>query len=556
MARLSSQYDKEVGKVLVIRGDEAYARTTDSRVKVMASDRTDFNNYRVGLLCNVYRDRGESKITLYNEDTVINQFDWSDNTEQMYIGMNNTHTAIDPDTCLELAWGVPHEIYIRYKGNNQCLPSKSKVLQIYEPLPDEFATNIAMTTTVDDTDVEVTVTIDINGVATVGTHDTDIEIYLDDELKDTINTGDSNVASTTIENISSGVHMITAIVVGSDKIHSATAYEEVIVGDKVEIIQYPKPFIIGANNTILVSVKRYNDEPIVGGNVTFDGETYITDNDGIATIVLSNIIGGYYYATYSGVNSNEVNIETYQPSIVIRADNGIVSRDKNDVLTVSLSNPLEGIPITLSKIYRESGSVISEETLHTNSEGIATKTITGGKYSELGTGLFTYNAQSYDSEVDSIDIDDVIYAYKNGVQWNSNALSVSQGTVTENINGLVIQGSTVNDFPLIRFTERGIMTYSSWILTFQVTADTSELKIDVGGDYRTIGVGGKTRASVELKFIGRHGMGTLSIYVNGVKTYEQSGNVIPELVMYPYGNPDQKRKALFYNIKFVRISNL
>ena len=135
-------------------------------------------------------------------------------------------------------------------------------------------------------------------------------------------------------------------------------------------------------------------------------------------------------------------------------------------------------------------------------------------------------------------------------------MSVSQGTVTENINGLVIQGSTVNDFPLIRFTERGIMTYSSWILTFQVTADTSELKIDVGGDYRTIGVGGKTRASVELRFIGRHGMGTLSIYVNGVKTYEQSGNVIPELVMYPYGNPDQKRKAMFYNIKFVRISNL
>ena len=535
MARLSSQYDKEVGKVLVIRGDEAYARTTDSRVKVIASDRTDFNNYRCGILCNVYRDRGESKITLYNDDIVINQFDWSDNTEQMYIGTDNTHTAIDPDTCLELAWGVPHEIYIRYKGNNQCLPSKSKVLQIYEPLPDEFATNIVMTTTIDDTD---------------------IEIYLDDELKETINTGDSNVASTTLENIDAGVHMITAMVVGSDKIHSATADKEVIVGDKVEIIQYPKPFIIGANNTILVSVKRYNDEPISGGTVTFNGETYTTNVDGIATIVLSNIIGGYYYATYSGVNSNEVNIETYQPSIVIRADNGIVSKDKNDILTVSLSNPLEGIPITLSKIYRESGSVISEETLHTNNEGIATKTITGGKYSELGTGLFTYNAQSYDSEVDSIDIDDVIYAYKNGVQWNSNALSVSQGTVTENINGLVIQGSTVNDFPLIRFTERGIMTYSSWILTFQVTADTSELKIDVGGDYRTIGVGGKTRASVELRFIGRHGMGTLSIYVNGVKTYEQSGNVIPELVMYPYGNPDQKRKALFYNIKFVRISNL
>ena len=176
MARLSSQYDKEVGKVLVIRGDEAYARTTDSRVKVIASDRTDFNNYRCGILCNVYRDRGESKITLYNDDIVINQFDWSDNTEQMYIGTDNTHTAIDPDTCLELAWGVPHEIYIRYKGNNQCLPSKSKVLQIYEPLPDEFATNIVMTTTIDDTDVDVTVTIDINGVATVGTHDTDIEI--------------------------------------------------------------------------------------------------------------------------------------------------------------------------------------------------------------------------------------------------------------------------------------------------------------------------------------------------------------------------------------------
>ena len=551
MVRLSSQYDKEVGKVLVIHGDEAYARTTDSRVKVIASDRTDFNNYRCGLLCNVYRDRGESKITLYNGDIVVNQFDWSDNTEQMYIGMNNTHTAIDPNTCLELAWGVPHEIYIRYKGNNQCLPSKSKVLQIYEPLPDEFATNIAMTTTPNDTDVDVTVTIDINGVATVGTHDTDIEIYLDDELKETINTGDSNVASTTLENIDAGVHMITAIVVGSDKIHSATTYEEVVIGDKVAITQYPQPFIIGANNIILVSVTRYNDEPISGGTVTFNGETYTTNSDGIATIELTDIQGGVYHATYNGIDSDDITIETYTPDIVIRADNGIVSRDKKDTLHINLSRPLQGMPVTLTKRNRETDAVIYEETIHINET--YTKTISGGDYNEYGTGLVTYDVECYGSQ-SHVDVDDVIYAYKNGIVWNQSSLHVGGGSVTENSSGLVVQGNTASDFPHIDFVESGMLT-KSWILSFQVTSNTADLKMDVNGEgeYGSLGIGNKSKAFVEIKCYSRLGIGTVSAYVDGVKQWTKTGNCVPNIALYPK-DPNVIRKALFYDMKLVRVN--
>ena len=551
MARLSSQYDKEVGKVFVIRGDEAYARTTDSRVKVMASDRTDFNNYRVGLLCNVYRDRGESKITLYNGDIVVNQFDWSDNTEQMYIGMNNTHTAIDPDTCLELAWGVPHEIYIRYKGNNQCLPSKSKVLQIYEPLPDEFATNITMTTSKHNNNVTVTVELDINGVATSGTHNTDIEIYLDDEIVETINTGDTNTASTTIENIDVGIHTITAIVVGTDRIHSATTSTEEVIGDKITITQYPQPFIIGANNIILVSVTSFNGDAISGGTVTFNGETYTTNSDGIATIELTDIEDGVYHATYNSLDSDDITIETYTPNIVIRVDNGIVSRDKKDTLYINLSRPLQGMPVTLTKRNRETDAVISEETIYVNETYV--RTISGGNYNEYGTGLVTYDVQCYNAQ-DHVDVDDVIYAYKNKMQWNPNSLHVSEGSVTENVSGLVVQGNTANDFPVIDFVESGILT-KSWILSFQVTSNTANLKMDVNGEgeYSSLGIGDKSKVFVEIRCYNRFGIGTVSAYVDGVKKWTKTGNCVPNIALYPK-DPNVIRKALFYDMKLVRVN--
>lgn len=553
MARLSSQYDKEVGKVLVIRGDEAYARTTDSRVKVMASDRTDFNNYRVGLLCNVYRDRGESKITLYNGDIVVNQFDWSDNTEQMYIGMNNAHTSIDPNTCLELAWGVPHEIYIRYKGNNQCLPSKSKVLQIYEPLPDEFATNITMTTSKSNNNVTVTVALDINGVATIGTHDADIEIYLDDEIVETINTGDSNTASTTIENIDVGIHTITAMVVGTDRIHSATASIEEIIGDKITITQYPQPFIIGANNIILVSVTSFNGDAISGGTVTFNGESYTTDVDGIATIELTDIEDGVYHATYNGLDSDDITIETYTPVINIRADNGIVSSNKKDTLTISLTKALNGIPLTLTKRNRETDAVLSEETLHTGNNGMITKPITGGDYDINGTGLYTYDIQCYNAQ-DHVDVDDVIYAYKNGMRWNPNSLHVSGGRVTDNVSGLVVYGTAVSDFPTIDFVESGILT-KSWILSFQVSPNTANLKMDVNGEgeYTSLGIGDKSKALVEIKCYNRSGISTVSAYVDGVKKWTKTGNCVPNIALFPK-DPNVIRKAVFYDMKLVRVN--
>ena len=517
----------------------------------MASDRTDFNNYRCGLLCNVYRDRGESKITLYNGDIVVNQFDWSDNTEQMYIGMNNTHTAIDPDTCLELAWGVPHEIYIRYKGNNQCLPSKSKVLQIYEPLPDEFATNITMTTSKSNNNVTVTVALDINGVATSGTHDADIEIYLDDEIVETINTGDSNTASTTIENIDVGIHTITAMVVGTDKIHSATASIEEMIGDKITITQYPQPFIIGANNTILVKVTSFNGDAISGGTVTFNGETYTTDTDGIATIELTDIEDGVYHATYNGLDSDDITIGTYTPNIVIRVDNGIVSRDRKDTLYINLSRPLQGMPVTLTKKNRETDAVISEETIYVNETYV--RTINGGNYNEYGTGLVTYDVECYGSQ-SYVDVDDVIYAYKNGMRWNPNSLHVSGGRVTDNVSGLVVYGTAVSDFPTIDFVESGILT-KSWILSFQVSPNTANLKMDVNGEgeYTSLGIGDKSKALVEIKCYNRSGISTVSAYVDGVKKWTKTGNCVPNIALFPK-DPNVIRKAVFYDMKLVRVN--
>lgn len=564
MVQLSSQYDKEVGKIFYMRGDEAYARTTDCRVKALtdSSSTQDFNNYRIGLQTNVYRDKGESKITLYDGDTVLNQYDWSQDTEEMYIGMNNDHTAIDPTTCLELAYGVPHEIYIRYKGNSSCLPSKSKVLEIYEPLPEEFETNIGIVANIDDNDVTAIVTLNINGVATSGTHDTDIEMYLDGSLVDTINTEDDNVASLTMNDISEGIHTITATVIGDDTIHTATSYTEVVIGYKVEIIQYPHPFVKGKDNDFAISVKSYDGTPMSNVDVLFNDTAYTTNTDGIAEFTLRFLTYGEHTASYNGVESDPIFIEILNPHISISASNGIVSKGRTDTLTLSLKDATgepvkyEGYEITLTKRYRgipASQSYISKETLYSDSNGIATKTITGGEYEQYGTGLFSYDSQSNVNTSDvTVDVDDVIYCHLGNQKWEADSLTIENGYSEENNKGLLVKSNNNLD-PVISFKgNKG----NSWNISFRVSVYSLDgiIAVDVGqGNYYRLEDTSPVISSdcrVELKYSNR----TLEIYTDGYKvnTVTNCDSTGAIKVMNTAGS-NVSVSALFYNLKLVRV---
>lgn len=80
MVNLVTRYDKVLNeKTFMLKGDEAYARTTDTLLKVIRfpDSLNHLNGMRVGLSIDVLRDIGDSTVVLYDNDEVIGVYNWN-----------------------------------------------------------------------------------------------------------------------------------------------------------------------------------------------------------------------------------------------------------------------------------------------------------------------------------------------------------------------------------------------------------------------------------------------------------------------------------------------
>lgn len=378
----------------MVRGDEGYTRTTDTTCSLVtdwANREASINGVRIGVKYDVLRDMGASKVIIYNNDTVLGIYDWDDEDTETTIGTSSSGG-------FTLAYGVEHNIWAKYKGNDKCLGSKSKIIPFTYDIPTSYKTIISFNTTptqIDEVEngasLTGSVTITVNNVETSATHSKAIKLYVDNVYNQTITTpSDSNTQSFTITGLTKGKHNITAEVEGTGQIREATKKMQVKVGYNVHIESYSDPFIPSASNQVVVSVYDKNNSPVSSASVSFGGTTATTNSSGLATFTFANLSDGNYTATYGGSSSQRVTIRNADiTGLSLSYEDGITTSNLEELLTVTVTGDnVDNIPIswkygTSSSSYSSSNSVISPTVSYTNANGVATANYKGAERGNL-----------------------------------------------------------------------------------------------------------------------------------------------------------------------------
>ena len=350
MGRLSTIYDdvgeNEKQKVFVLRGDEAYARTTDTLLTVGSTfDETNPTYYTADFNVEILRALGNGQATLYCDDdsNILGTF-------------TSTPSNRDEDfDDIKFGYGVDYEVYAKFWGNTQCLKSKSKKITLHRNIPATHKTNITITGSSQinhGADYSITVALAM-GNTTTGSplYNRDILLYVDGVYSTTITTGNnSNTATGTIEDIADGKHTITAEVPQSSSMNYGTATKDIMVGCHVEIIEYPTFIVSGQSKDVKVKVTDYADEPIASATVSFNSTTATTNSNGIATFSVTSIPSTGQTATCNGSESDPITITIVSaPTIEIICADYITASGYSEPVRIQLNgDEVADIPVTLS----------------------------------------------------------------------------------------------------------------------------------------------------------------------------------------------------------------
>ena len=302
MVKLTTTWDKTLNeKVFVLKGDEAYARTTDTVLTELERE-ADWNHnidyMLVSFEVDVLRDKGDSTIVLYDNDEVLDVVDYTegqssvrwerywDEESQSYI-----------DNRVRLSYDVEHNVYAKYMGNKKCLKSVSKTYTFSEPTPTAFLSSI--TISVDDDsyylDDTTSMTVKLNADDFYDTKP--IKIYENGVEKRTVTTGRNG--SVTIDDYdleTEGLRTIVARFEGDEHLTPSESSVQLSVGLILTMDDIPYHFY-DTHQNIGVYLKDYKGRGIMGDYVcteiidgasrVYDGGSF--DEDGKATIDLYGI---------------------------------------------------------------------------------------------------------------------------------------------------------------------------------------------------------------------------------------------------------------------------
>jgi len=339
-------YDEEIGqtvrkKVFMIRGDEAYAKTTDITLSYSTPVTGDVKGFKTTFTIKLYRNTGASKVLLYDGDELITMEDVADGV--------STVTIED----VYLSYIAQHELYAVFKGNSSCLGSKSKRQTITVPLPSSLGTDITFNSIV--TQIQEGASLGLNISASqsgVAVDDgTIINIYDNDTLIDSLETEDGAV-SKTVTGLTKGKHTITASIDATSTMNASSNSYDVSVGYNVSIFDYTKlPIANDSTNFIDVRVYDYHGNAINSGSVTISGIGSKTVSNGKAKFTYSNLTDGNYSATYSNSSSETISLYVFTPTnLSIRA------RGYYDASTCAYNSKIP-IEVSVTGIYNGTGVI-------------------------------------------------------------------------------------------------------------------------------------------------------------------------------------------------------
>lgn len=408
MVRIVTKYDKSINKkVFEVRGDEAYARTTDTEV-IVSSPTNNTTNFDVDITVNLYRASGSSIVDIYDGDEIIHQ-------RTVHTG-NNTFTLED----VTLSYCHEHYIWAKYHGNSSRLWSKSKKTKLQVQPPTSYLiTNTASTQLITNSvSLPISATVKLGGTL-VGSG-TDVEVYVDEVYKTTLTTDSDGVISGSISTtgtnkLSDGIHNVNLLIPNSDCFGGSLTYN-IYVGYIIEIMDYTPVYIDGGTNYIKCKVTNYDNTPVVNetislqtvtGSATVSSAT--TDSNGIATITIplfnQNTI--QFRVNYMSNTKLLTISKSTITSIDITPSPSIISYGYSTLLAIQLNgtNIVEGIPVSVTT---PSGT----STYLCDSDGKVTV-----EYSGSGAGHTTISA-SVGSVSKYVGVDDVLTYWTKNLQYH------------------------------------------------------------------------------------------------------------------------------------------
>ena len=423
MARVSIFYDDKIKEqVFMIRGDERYARSTKVVMELGSLVSQDTYGFTYEAHINVLRDVEGSSIVVYDNDDVIYVVDdWQSTDSGITIELP------------ALAWEAEHNLQAKYIGNGRCSPSVSKVIHM-DSIPNPNKIDAPLTIQIGYPEIGDLSTFCVRATFNIlnksDTVNQPIKFYLDGEYVDTVNIdSESYEAVQLFSNVPDGLHTLKAEFEGSLFLYSKSATQSVSVGKKLTILSQPSYFIAGDTVSFEIRLTDYFDNVLPSNplNVSMqydnNGSWQVldygtTDNDGFVTFSATvpasidnnsfNFRDGYQNVLGS------VQLPFMTPSTLTMASSSdYLFSGKRNTITVNIGQNKEGVPINISEVtetYVGSGEaevepdvpadqseddindyeyeVLSTDTIYTNTQGIATKTITG----KGGMGLRIWKA--------------------------------------------------------------------------------------------------------------------------------------------------------------------
>ena len=392
MVQLNTTYDSSIHqKVFVLKGDEAYARTTDT-IATLITDFGDFDNHisycHVGLEIQVLRELGNSNLQIYCDDEHLYTIPWSNdhmgeiidsdwNEKGVYwengkllIGKYSLNPLVN--TGLYLLYDVEHKIEVRYDPNNYCLGSSAKPIVFTVPTPDVFASTLTLnpltTRFAPDDEVDMKLSFECDNQTTTAKS---VRIYDNDVLVETVEVTQDIFTMLELGVLSTGLHTIKAVFEGDDEAYASETSLDISVGYKITNLQYPSYVIVGDDGSLSCNVLDYFNEPYVGlgvsvaeynnGSWSSISSTGQTNSQGFINInsvqysekEFAVTIDGWYDEKHRTniINPTNVNVAFNDP-IVDRPlfDNNIWgSADSPITATVYGDNhPIGGMPLTIT----------------------------------------------------------------------------------------------------------------------------------------------------------------------------------------------------------------
>jgi len=447
MARIKTYYDYEIKKeAFEVLGDVGYTKSTDITLTPVS-----FSNSRIEygvqtFTVDVVGEKGTSNIIVYDNDEPIPIFvgglqtdmiDWSEEDPELTF---NVHLNYD----------VEHNLRARFKGNDRCLGSKSRLITITEPTPDAYSSTIRR---YNDSTVNYTpnsafsLPIEfVSGQSFVKAEVKSVEWFIDDVSQGTTNItlpANTDRGNTTLEvnGLTDGSHTIRINFEGDEHSGASELTFNISVGYLIQILSYSPYSVNFENVNIRARLENYLGQGIANQtiwDVTTDsnGEVNISRpyphepasvvSERRWTFRLPTTIDDVtYYSDY-------ITIVLYPDvTVSLTADTLITSQNYQSTITATVQGAETPIPVNFT------GAISGTYT--TSEDGLIVK-----QYNGSGAGDVNVSAAITGSS-SSLTIEDVLQYWRaSGVSYNQEYTNVNGSLQSLSTGYKLTNGSTIS----------------------------------------------------------------------------------------------------------------